>query len=62
MIRDEADFQAHVDYVHINPLKHGYVDRVRDWPFSTFHRLCRDGVYAVDWAGGMEGLADVPDA
>jgi len=32
MIRDEADFRAHMDYIHINPVKHGYVERVRDWP------------------------------
>ena len=50
-IRDAADFQAHMDYVHINPVKHGLVERVRDWPFSTFHRLVEQGVYPLDWAG-----------
>ena len=50
-IRDEADFAAHVDYVHINPVKHGLVNRVADWPYSTFHRLVGHGVYPVDWAG-----------
>ena len=51
-IRDESDYAAHVDYVHINPVKHRLVERVRDWPHSSFHRFVRDGVYAVDWAGG----------
>ena len=37
LIRDEADFKAHVDYVHINPLKHGLVKNVGDWEYSTFH-------------------------
>ena len=37
-IRDENDFAGHVDYVHINPVKHGLVTRVRDWPHSSFHR------------------------
>ena len=37
LIRDEADYQRHVDYVHVNPLKHGYVKRVKDWPYSKFH-------------------------
>ena len=55
LIRDEADFAAHMDYVHINPLKHGLVARVADWPYSTFHRLVAAGVYPVDWAGD-EGL------
>ncbi|MBI1284288.1 MAG: transposase [Thiobacillus sp.] len=55
LIRDEADFQAHMDYVHINPLKHGLVQQVADWPYSTFHRLVEQGVYPSDWAGGDEG-------
>ena len=52
LIRDEADFNAHVDYVHINPVKHGLVKWVADWPYSTFHRLVAQGVYPSDWAGG----------
>jgi putative transposase len=55
LIRDEKDFAAHMDYVHINPLKHGLVTRVADWPHSTFHRLVEDAVYPYDWAGGEEG-------
>jgi putative transposase len=35
-VRDESDFERHVDYIHINPVKHGLVARVRDWPFSSF--------------------------
>ena len=54
LIRDEADFRAHMDYVHINPVKHGLVERVADWPYSTFHRLVEKGVYPPDWAGGHE--------
>jgi REP-associated tyrosine transposase len=40
-----------VDYIHFNPVKHGYVDRVSDWPYSTFHRYVRNGVYPNAWAG-----------
>ncbi|MFA5243198.1 MAG: transposase [Sulfuricella sp.] len=54
LIRDEADYRAHMDYVHINPLKHGLVRRVADWPYSTFHHLVAEGVYPPDWAGGDE--------
>ncbi|MCC8938049.1 MULTISPECIES: transposase [Bradyrhizobium] len=50
-IRDENDFARHIDYVHINPLKHGLVERVKDWPHSSFHRMVRLGVYPEDWAG-----------
>jgi len=40
-----------MDYVHINPLKHGLVQRVADWPYSTFHQLTQQGIYPLDWAG-----------
>jgi putative transposase len=57
LIRDEKDFSAHMDYVHINPLKHGLVRKVIDWPYSTFHRLVEEGIYSSDWAGsGNEEL------
>ena len=41
-------------YDHVNPLKHGLVKRVRDWPYSTFHRHVEDGIYALDWCGDVE--------
>ncbi|WP_298441983.1 transposase [uncultured Ferrimonas sp.] len=49
LIRDPADYQAHFDYLHYNPVKHGLVTQVADWPYSTFHRYVADGVYPVDW-------------
>jgi putative transposase len=49
-IRDQRDFDKHVDYIHFNPVKHGHVSKVRDWPYSSFHRYVRDGVYPSDWA------------
>jgi putative transposase len=54
LIRDERDFRAHMDYVHINPVKHGLVKCVADWPYSTFHRMVAEGMYPVSWAGGSE--------
>lgn len=47
--RDEKDFSRCIDYVHINPLKHGIVERVADWPWSSFHRYVRLGTYQSDW-------------
>ena len=55
LIKDDADYRAHMDYVHINPVKHGLVTRVSDWPFSTFHKLVERCVYPADWAGGDDG-------
>jgi putative transposase len=53
-IRDEGDFARHVDYIHFNPVKHGYVRRVADWPHSSFHRFVREGVLPDDWAGDVD--------
>jgi putative transposase len=50
-IRDDSDFARHMDYVHFNPVKHGHVARIADWPHSSFHRLVKLGVYPSDWAG-----------
>jgi len=50
-IRDEDDFARHVDYIHFNPVKHGLVGRVRDWPYSSFHRYVQSGLLPEDWAG-----------
>lgn len=50
-IRDDTDFERHMDYVHFNPVKHGFVLNVGEWEHSTFHRYVRDGVYAQDWGG-----------
>ncbi len=57
-IRDETDFERHMDYIHFNPVKHGYARQVNEWVHSTFHRHVRDGVYPVDWGGapGIDGL------
>jgi len=53
-IRNEQDYTRHVDYIHFNPVKHGYVRQVADWPYSSFHRYVRLGLCSSDWAGGVE--------
>lgn len=55
-IRDETDYQTHMDYIHFNPVKHGLVSNVNEWPYSTFHRYVREGVYGIEWGcGGDSG-------
>jgi putative transposase len=55
VIRNEEDFQRHMDYIHFNPVKHGRVARVRDWPLSSFHRCVEMGLYEIDWGdNGVE--------
>ncbi|WP_131775234.1 REP-associated tyrosine transposase, partial [Legionella cincinnatiensis] len=43
-IRNESDFCAHVNYIHFNPVKHGWVKEVIDWPYSSFHKYVREGM------------------
>jgi putative transposase len=48
-IRNELDFERHMDYLHYNPVKHGLVKQVNDWPYSSFHRYLEAGMYPPDW-------------
>ncbi len=43
-----------MDYIHYNPVKHGYVDDPRDGPFSSLNRLIARGVYEDDWAAPID--------
>jgi putative transposase len=58
-IRDERDLRRHVDYVHYNPVKHGYVTRPGDWPWSSFHRYVREGMYDLRWGEGEPPEVDL---
>ena len=53
-IRNERDYERHMDYLHYNPVKHGLVEKVAGWPHSTFHRYVRQGVYGMDWTGVVD--------
>jgi putative transposase len=53
-IRDEADFERHADYIHYNPVRHGYAARASEWPYSTFRQYVKRGVYAPEWGEGPE--------
>ena len=55
-IRDDEDFERHVDYIHFNPVKHGYVKRVSAWPYSSFHRFVRNGLLPENWGGDLDEI------
>jgi putative transposase len=50
LIRDEDDFRMHVEYIHYNPVKHGITNAPISWPYSSFHRYVKSGIYPADWA------------
>jgi len=53
-IRDDLDLQRHVEYIHFNPVKHGHVRQVKDWPYSSFHRYVRHRLLPLYWAATVE--------
>ena len=54
-LTDQMDLETHLDYIHINPIKHGYVTYAADLPWSSFARYVEEGIYASDWDGETEG-------
>ncbi len=54
-LNGDDDFERHFDYIHYNPVKHGYVRCPRDWPWSSFHRWVKSGVYPEHWACWNDG-------
>ena len=59
LIMDQEDYNRHVDYIHWNPVKHGIVKQVIDWPHSSFHQFVKEGIYPATWGHsgqfGMDG-------
>ena len=49
-IRDHDDLSRHTEYIHYNPVKHGLVESVRDWLYSSFLQYVKDGFYNIDWS------------
>ncbi len=58
LIRDDEDLAHHVDYIHYNPLRHGYVRQAADWPYSSFHWFMRRGWPPADWGCGEDFSKD----
>jgi putative transposase len=52
LVRDADDYALHVDYIHYNPVKHGFVQKAGDWPYSSFSRWVARGIYPEDWGAG----------
>ncbi len=53
-IRDDEDFCQHVDYIHYNPVKHGYVRHPAEWPYSSIHRYLRHDTMSANWGAAID--------
>ncbi len=58
LIRDENDYQRHVEYIHYNPVKHGHAKAPRDWAYSSFHKYVERGKYEANWGAGESIIFD----
>lgn len=56
IIRNELDYNNHINYIHYNPVKHGLVKQVSEWPWSSFHRYVKDGFYESEWGSNYEEI------
>ncbi|MCB5161536.1 REP-associated tyrosine transposase [Marinomonas algarum] len=50
-IRTEQDLTAHINYCYLNPVKHGLVTSTHEWPYSSFHRDVKKGLFDYHWNG-----------
>jgi len=57
VIRNEEDFENHFHYIHMNPINHGYTEKLKDWKHSSYHDWYQRGVY-----DGWEGWQEPEDA
>jgi putative transposase len=48
-VANARDYARRFDYIHGNPVRHGLVRHLHDWPHSSFHRCVLEGVYPPDW-------------
>lgn len=59
-IRDDRDFANHCDYIHYNPVRHGWVQHPLDWPYSSFHRFVQLGIYTPNWTTSKPEALSLP--
>jgi putative transposase len=57
VIRDEQDLELHLDYIHWNPIKHGYVNKPEKWQHSSYYDWTRNGFYEIGWGWDTEPIS-----
>ena len=53
-IRNQEDYNRHIDYIHYNPVKHGYVRAPKDWAASSFHKFAKEGRTDINWGASID--------
>jgi putative transposase len=50
-IQNQDDLARHIEYIFFNPVKHGLVECVSEWQWSSFHQFVKLGLYPNEWGG-----------
>jgi putative transposase len=58
-IKNENDLNRHIDYIHFNPVKHGYVKTVKEWKYSSFSKYVKNDVLPLNWGGDYQETEQV---
>ena len=58
VVRDDGEYERICDYIHYNPVKHRQANCPHAWPYSSFHRFVRDGLYGPSWNCVCRGAMD----
>ena len=53
-IIDEKDLNNQINYIHYNPVKHGYAKSVKDWKYSSFHKFVKNKFYDINWGSNTD--------
>jgi putative transposase len=53
-ILDEKDLYNSLDYIHYNPVKHGYTKAAKDWEYSSFKKFVKQNNYEINWGSSRE--------
>jgi len=53
-IKNQEELNNHINYIHYNPVKHGYVKRVKNWKYSSFHKFVKNNMYDDDWGSAID--------
>ena len=59
-ILNQSELNNHINYIHYNPVKHGYVKSVKDWEYSSFHKFVENKLYDIDW-GSLTDIEKIKD-
>ena len=53
-ILNENELNNHINYIHYNPVNHGYAQNVKNWKYSSFHKYVKNNLYDINWGNSTD--------